>query len=211
VLLSGGIDSAASLRLTQRTHVARALTFVYHGIAASELKSASEIGAWAKVKEHRFIRVPDLREVGDIRGTRLKRLPPTYIPMRNAIFYSFASSYAEEVGASLIVGGHNLDDLAIFKDVSESFFSALEAALIAGSSRPGWNGLRISRPLKGMTKPEVIVLASRIGVPLELTWSCHRGGPRHCWKCAGCLSRREAFKKANVEDPLSGTSPAKIT
>ena len=131
--------------------------------------------------------------------------------MRNAIFYSFASSYAEEVGASLIVGGHNRDDSAVFRDVRDPFFRALESAFRAGSSSPGRRSLRISRPLKSMTKLEVVRVASKVGVPLESTWSCHRDGPGHCWKCAGCLSRTAAFMKAGVEDPLLGPNPAKIT
>jgi 7-cyano-7-deazaguanine synthase len=209
VLLSGGIDSATALLLAQRTHTARALTFEYHGMALSELEAARKVAGWAEVKEHRVVRVPDLKEAGDIGGDRFKRLPPTYIPMRNAIFYSFASSYAEEVGAAVIVGGHNKDDLAVFRDVSGRFFRALQSAFREGSSSLGHNRVRISRPLQKMTKPEVIRRASRLRVPLELTWSCHLDGPAHCWRCPGCISRSDAFMKAGVKDPLSGS--AKIT
>jgi 7-cyano-7-deazaguanine synthase len=153
--------------------------------------------------EHRFVRLPDLKEAGDIPGFELQGRPPTYIPLRNSIFYSFAASYAEETGADCIVGGHNLDDQEVFEDVSSRFFLALERSLRAGSPVLRSRRLRILRPLSRRRKPEVVRLAALIGVPLELTWSCHRDGEKHCWNCDGCTSRRRSFKEAGIEDPLS--------
>lgn len=201
MLLSGGIDSAAALYFTRRTHQVRAITFVYHGIARQELDSARAIGAQAKVHEHRFVRLPDLKEAGDI-GMSFGRLPPTYIPLRNSIFYSFGASYAEEVGAQLIVGGHNRDDERIFDDVSPRFFHALERAFEEASPALRRARVRISRPLKGRSKPQVIKLAASLGVPFGLTWSCHRDGTKHCWECQGCLTRTRSFSEAGVTDPL---------
>jgi 7-cyano-7-deazaguanine synthase len=127
---------------------------------------------------------------------------PTYIPMKNAIFYSLAAGYAEEKGSVLIIGGHNADDARVFEDTSEEFFASLRKTLYAASPRFRVNGLVILRPLKDMTKPEVVKMAAGVGVPLEKTWSCHRAGEKHCWKCAGCAQRREAFEKAGIVDPL---------
>ena len=208
MLLSGGIDSATALYITKGVQV-RALTFEYRGIAEQELESARAIAARAGVREHRLVRLPDLREAGDI-GVRFGRLPPTYIPLRNSIFYSFAASYAEECGASLIVGGHNKDDGEVFDDVSPSFFEALESAFLAASPLLRKNGAHISLPLATRTKPEVIRLAASVGVPLGLTWSCHRSGEEHCWKCEGCLSRARSFAAAGVPDPLATESRRKL-
>jgi 7-cyano-7-deazaguanine synthase len=41
----------------------------------------------------------------------------------------------------------------------------------------------------------------RLGVPFEHTWSCYRGGERHCGRCGTCVERREAFELAGVTDP----------
>jgi 7-cyano-7-deazaguanine synthase len=203
VLLSGGIDSATALYLTKRTNAVRALTIQYRGIAKKEIESAGEIAERAGVMEHRIVRLPDLREAGEIPGFRLGALPPTYIPLRNSIFYSIAASIAEETGAASIVGGHNRDDTKVFDDVSPRFFTAQQAAVLAASPLLRRKGLRIVRPLRLMTKPQVVALASRLKVPLELTWSCHREGDEHCWDCSGCASRAEAFRKAGMADPLA--------
>jgi 7-cyano-7-deazaguanine synthase len=155
------------------------------------------------VVEHRFVRLPDLREAGEIPGFRLRALPPTYIPLKNSIFYSVAASLAEETGAGLIIGGHLRDDEKIFDDVSARFFSALQSAFLAASPVLRRNRLRIVRPMRLKNKAQVVALASMLKVPLELTWSCHRDGDEHCWDCPGCVSRIEAFRKAGVADPLA--------
>ncbi len=164
--------------------------------------SAKAIASRAGVLEHRIVRLPDLRESADIPGFKPRGLPPTYIPVRNSVFYSFAASYAEETGASLIVGGHNRDDKDVFADVSSEFFRNLQTALREGSAALRKNRVRIHRPLSRKTKASVVRLAASIGVPLELTWSCHLDGDEHCWKCEGCLSRSRSFAEAGVEDPL---------
>lgn len=152
-----------------------------------------------------MMRLPDMREAGDISGSKVLArgaVPPTYIPMKNAVYYSLAAAFADEKGSSVIMGGHNSDDSRLFDDTSEKFFAALEAALRAGSPRLRNSGLKLVRPLKEMSKAEVIATAAKLRVPLELTWSCHRAGEEHCWRCEGCRARVDAFRAAGVEDPL---------
>jgi len=178
------------------------LTFEYSGIATRELKAAREIAQTAGVSEHRFVRLPDLREAGDIYRETFRSMPFTYIPMRNAIFYSLAASYAEEVGAEVMVGGHNRDDAKTFADAAPAFFDELESAFLVGSPILKKKRTKIFLPLSRKTKAQVVKLACSLGVPLRLTWSCHGEGESHCWECDGCLSRIAAFEKARVLDPL---------
>jgi 7-cyano-7-deazaguanine synthase len=148
--------------------------------------------------------IPELREASDIKGaTELKGVSRTYIPMKNAVFYSLGAAYAEEKGSNYIIGGHNADDMRVFDDTSEEFFARLEKTLQAGSRRLRRSRLRVLRPLKAMTKVEVVRTAARLGVPLELTWSCHLSGKEHCWHCEGCEGRILAFREAGLVDPLS--------
>ena len=187
------------------------MTFEYQGIGKKELQAARQIAKHSGVLEHRLVRLPDLREAGEIPGFKLGGLPPTYIPLRNSIFYSFAASYAEETGAAYIVGGHNRDDRGVFGDVSPRFFRSLGKTLRIGSPLLRRNRVSIVRPLSGLTKADVIRLADSLGVPLELTWSCHRDGAEHCWDCPGCLSRRKSFRAAGIGDPLDEAERTKVT
>jgi 7-cyano-7-deazaguanine synthase len=202
VLLSGGIDSATCVQLMRRRYGVRALTFEYHGIARRELEAARAIARAAGISEHRFVRLPDLREASDIRRASFAGMPSTFIPMRNGIFYSLAASYAEEVGADLIVGGHNNDDVRTFADAAPAFFDGLERAFRVGSPILRKRRTRILLPLSEKTKAQVVRLAYSLEVPLGLTWSCHREGGSHCWECDGCRARMAAFEKAGVVDPL---------
>ncbi|QQG48014.1 MAG: 7-cyano-7-deazaguanine synthase [archaeon] len=204
VLLSGGIDSATCLYLLRREHDVRAITFEYRGIVASELASARAIAAHAGVREHRVVRLPDLREAADIGAEKFPGRPPSYIPARNAVFYGLAASFAEEVGAVVVAGGHHKEDAVRFPDASPAFFSALERALLVGTPALRRRGMRIVLPLRTLSKSQVLRRASREGVPLQLTWSCHRDGRLHCWKCEGCLWRVRSFREAGVSDPLLG-------
>ncbi|HEY6282627.1 MAG TPA: 7-cyano-7-deazaguanine synthase [Nitrososphaerales archaeon] len=197
--------------MTRAKYDVRALTFEYHGMSKLEVESAKAIAARAGVKEHRLFRLPDLREAGDIPGGRFGGLPPTYIPLRNSIFYTIAGSFAEEKRVSLIVGGHNRDDAKVFRDVKGDFFEALERTLWSGSTLLDRQRTRIRRPLRSKTKVQVLKLAASLEVPFELTWSCHRDGTEHCWECAGCLSRVESFKVAGLNDPLNPISQTKVT
>ena len=173
-------------------------------MAKGELKAATEMGRRAKVLEHRFFPVPELREVGDMAERRgLAGLPSAYIPMKNAIYYSVAAAFAEEAGASRIMGGHNLDDTRVYDDTSDQFFRDLQRTLRSGSERLRSRRLSIWRPLRGLDKASVVSLGSRLGVPFELTWSCHMEGVEHCGKCLGCLQRKNAFREAGVADPLA--------
>lgn len=174
-----------------------------HGTATGELQAARRIASRAGVVEHRVVRVPDLREAADIKDGPLSggRVPATYIPMKNAIFYGLAGAFADETGAEAIIGGHNKDDKRIFEDAGDRFFASLQSAF--QESSPRLAKVRIVRPLKLYTKPEVVVLAAKLGVPLELTWSCHMGGARPCWRCEGCRGRVSSFKAAGVTDPLA--------
>ena len=48
---------------------------------------------------------------------------------------------------------------------------------------------------------------ARLGVPFAETWSCYKGGERHCGRCGTCVERREAFHLAEVEDPTAYDDP----
>ena len=52
-----------------------------------------------------------------------------------------------------------------------------------------------------MTKADIARLGSELGVDFSLTYSCYKGGEKHCGKCGTCVERKEAFEQAGINDP----------
>ena len=40
-----------------------------------------------------------------------------------------------------------------------------------------------------------------IGLNYAETWSCYKGGEKHCGKCGTCVERKEALHDAGIDDP----------
>jgi 7-cyano-7-deazaguanine synthase len=53
-----------------------------------------------------------------------------------------------------------------------------------------------------LSKAQIVSKAVRLKVPLELTWSCYRGGKRACGRCDSCRLRLKGFAEAGIDDPL---------
>lgn len=62
-------------------------------------------------------------------------------------------------------------------------------------------GVQLLRPFIRHTKGGIVAEGARLGVDFARTWSCYKGGERHCGKCGTCVERREAFFQAGISDP----------
>ena len=52
-----------------------------------------------------------------------------------------------------------------------------------------------------MTKGQIAARGKQLGIDYAETWSCYRGGDRHCGKCGTCVERKEALAAAGIDDP----------
>jgi len=81
-----------------------------------------------------------------------------------------------------------------------------DAGLGQGQRRIGveGGGLEILAPLQKLTKAEIVLLGTRLGVDYSLTRSCYDPGPdgRPCLSCDSCQLRMTGFRQAGMEDPL---------
>jgi len=180
VLVSGGIDSAAALWWARRRYRPTALSFDGADRPRGEVRACARIVRAAGVPH---LRVPT---------PYLRPEPSGYVPARNLVIHSIAMSIAETEGAAAVVAGHNRSDAGIFEDARPAFFRRLERLN---------GGIRILLPFAGRTDAGVIREARRMGVPLELTWSCYRDGRRPCGRCSACRGRIESFTSTGIEDP----------
>jgi 7-cyano-7-deazaguanine synthase len=205
VLLSGGMDSATALYWAlQQGFTVQAVTFNYRGRAENERRATRRIAARAGVT-CREVALPFLASAANLRKTTPDALagltvPEGYLPTRNLLYYALAAYHAEVLNADVIIGGHVKTDAEGFPDATPAFFQAIErlinASQLARGSRPKRVRLRI--PFLTWSKTEVVTLALRLDVPLDLTWSCYYDRDEECEACESCLEKREALRRARA-------------
>ena len=217
VLLSGGLDSSTVLAIaSEKGYEIVALTFDYGQKHKRELNSARKIAKHFRVKEHLVVPL----KIGELLKSSLTSkvmaipqresldhastgIPSTYVPSRNIIFLSIAASVAESRGAQAVYIAANSVDFSGYPDCTPEFITAFQKVLDVGTKagKEG-NGITVEAPILTRSKAEIVKEAVRLKVPLELTWSCYKGGAKACGRCDSCLLRLEGFSKAGVKDPL---------
>jgi 7-cyano-7-deazaguanine synthase len=205
VVLSGGPDSAtvAYWAKSQGFQI-YPITFNYGQIAVKETEAAQQIAAKLGTCT-KIINLSALKEIfSDVTCLCNKDIPlteeftsPIIVPFRNAIFLSAAVAYAVSVGASHIFYGAHGSDEPNYPDCRREFYEAFEKAARLGTD----TDLTITAPFNGYKKSELLKEAVKLGVPLELTWSCYRDAEKHCGKCESCTNRKRAFAEAGLADP----------
>ncbi len=218
VLLSGGLDSATVLAITQdlgfRPH---ALTVVYGQRHAVEIEAAKRVALALGAEEHKFVSV-NLDEIGgsaltdeievpkDRDESQMTDIPVTYVPARNTIMLSLALGYAEVVGAQDIFIGVNAVDYSGYPDCRPEFIAAFEnLARVATKAGVEGRPTRIHAPLIALTKRDIIERGLALGVDYGLTHSCYDPDTlgRPCGRCDSCLIRAKAFKELGLSDPAT--------
>ncbi len=207
VLLSGGVDSAVTLAYALvEGRQCIALTFAYGQRNRVELNSAKAIAEYYHVP-HRQItisswgaesssallsesRVPQNRTHQEIAEGGIA---PTYVPARNTLFLSYALAVAEVENAFEIYFGANADDCLPYPDCRPPYFSAFqEVARYATKQAVEIRPPKIITPMIGLQKSQVIGLGKKLGVPLELTFSCYAPTVegKQCGLCDACMLTR---------------------
>lgn len=215
VLFSGGLDSTTVLyQACADGFETHALSFDYGQRHQRELSAAKAITQKLGVS-HRVIAF-DLRQwggsaltddidvpVGRSREEMSTDIPVTYVPARNTIFFSFALSYAEAIGADRVYAGMNALDYSGYPDCRPDYIDAVQSVFDLGTKR-GREGrpITIHTPLLHLQKTEIVQLGDRLGVPWQLTWSCYAGGEAACGECDSCLLRLAAFARLGRQDPI---------
>lgn len=205
VLLSGGMDSATALYWAlQQGFTVHAVTVNYRGRAVRERRATRRIAARAGVA-CREVALPFLASAADLRRAIPDALagltvPEGYLPARNLLFYAVAAYHAEVLNADVIVGGHVKSDAEGFPDATPAFFRALERLICASQLPRGAQPKRVRLRLPFLTwsKTEVAALALRLGVPLDLTWSCYYDRDAECGTCESCQEKWEAVRRARA-------------
>ena len=212
VLFSGGLDSTTMLAMVKSNgYEITALTINYNQRHVSEIDFSKKSLSQLQINKQIIFDL-DLSKIG---GSALTdnipvpidsndNIPTTYVPARNTIFLSLASSFAERLNISDIFIGANIIDYSGYPDCRPEFIKSFEKTINLGT-KLGVEGshFRIHTPLIKMTKAEIIKKGHSLGVDYSLTLSCYNptDSGLACGKCDSCKFRKDGFKDAGLPDP----------
>ncbi len=213
-VLSGGLDSCVATCVYANDYEIHGITFNYGQKSfKQELKASKEICEKMGFT-HEVIDLPWLSKISNSSLTSNEEIPTltnkdlddldkctktansVWVPGRNIVFSAIATSYAESIGASIIIVGWDLEEAATFPDNSKEFLESFNKMLDVGSVE----NIEIKAPAIDLNKDEIVKLGDKINAPMELSYSCYKGDEKHCGVCESCVRRKRAFKLANVKD-----------
>lgn len=207
IILSGGMDSVTLLHY-RKDRIALAVSFDYganHN--AREIECAREQCRMLGI-DHLVIPLSFMGEYfkssllsgaddipeGHYADSNMKS---TVVPFRNGIMLAVACGLAESRGLKHVMMANHGGDHAIYPDCRPGFVRAMGAAMREGT----YEGVTLDADFTDITKADIARLGARLGVDYSKTYSCYKGGEKHCGKCGTCVERREAFSEAGIDDP----------
>src|SRR5579884_2194997 len=198
-IVSGGLDSVTLAHLLhERGYALHLLAFdygqrhkkelIYAERCAQRLEAAFDVIDLSYLGRHlagsaltdETIAVPDGHYAAP-------NMAITIVPNRNAIMLAIAYGIAVAENAEVVALGVHAGDHFIYPDCRPAFisaFDAMERVAVEGCGNPE---LHLEAPFVHMGKQDIVALGAQLGVPYEETWSCYKGGEKHCGTCGTCV------------------------
>lgn len=210
IICSGGLDSVSlAYRVATEHKLVGLLSFDYGQRHKKELGFASLCAKRLGVR-HQIL---DIRDVGrNLSGSALTdnvdvpdghyaeaSMKITVVPNRNAIMLAIAFGVAAAQQADAVFIAVHGGDHFIYPDCRSAFIDAFQT--MQDHALAGYADIRLYAPYVNMSKADIVSEGARYNTPFEATWSCYKGGDRHCGRCGTCVERREAFDLAGIADP----------
>lgn len=212
-VMSGGLDCTVATSVYDKDYEIHAITFNYGQKAAEQeiiasRKICEKMGwshevvdlAWlAQISNSSLNTSEDIPEVTEDDLDNLDKSSETasnvWVPARNTVFTSIALSYAESIGAEIIIVGWNGEEGETFPDNSKEYLEEFNELIDVGSP----DKIRIEAPAIDLNKEEIVELGIEVGAPMELSYSCYKGEEKPCGVCESCMRRKRAFKKMGLK------------
>ena len=207
IVLSGGMDSV-TLMHEYKEQIALAVTFDY---GSNHNKREIECAAYqclllgikhlviplefmARYFKSSLLEGADAIPEGHYADDNMRS---TVVPFRNGIMLSVACGLAESYGLKHVMIANHSGDHAIYPDCRAGFVDAMSRAMQEGT----YDGVTIIAPYTNISKNDIAARGKNLGVDYAKTYSCYKGGEKHCGKCGTCVERKEALATAGIEDP----------
>ncbi|MBZ7982055.1 7-cyano-7-deazaguanine synthase QueC [Campylobacter sp. RM12640] len=208
-ILSGGLDSCVSTACAiNEGYKVIALHFNYsQRTEQRELQAFNEICKFYNI-EKLVVDMDFFKQIGGSSLTDMSleipkdelgkngKLPNTYVPFRNGIFYSIAAAVAQRFNASAIYTGLVSEDSSNYPDTTLGFVEKTASFIKEGSGED----IKIITPLIKLKKSEIVKLGMSLKAPLELSYSCYDSNDLACGKCESCQLRLKGFSEAGFND-----------
>jgi 7-cyano-7-deazaguanine synthase len=209
VICSGGLDSVTlAYKIAKENALSGLVSFNYGQRHKKELEFARVCAERLKAPHS----VVDISGVGALlSGSALtdnvavpdghyaeETMKITVVPNRNAIMLSIAYGIASAQNADAVAAAFHGGDHFIYPDCRPAFAKSFET--MQKHAMEGFSDIKLYTPFITISKGEIVAEGARLSVPFEETWSCYKGGEKHCGRCGTCVERREAFHLANVID-----------
>lgn len=207
IILSGGMDSV-TLLYDQKDYIALAVTFDY---GSNHNKREAEYAAYHCEQlgiDHIVIPLAFIHDYFTsslLQGAEAipeghyqdKNMKSTVVPFRNGIMLSIACGLAESRGLTKVLIANHAGDHAIYPDCRATFIDAMNQAMAYGT----YEHINIYAPYTSFSKTDIAKVGKVLGIDYSKTYSCYKGGEKHCGKCGTCVERKEALRDAGIDDP----------
>ena len=200
LVLSGGMDSTTIL-YEFRDRIALAVTFDYGSNHAAREIDCARKNCEALGIEHLIIPLAFIHDY--FRSSLLEgadavpeghyaadNMKSTVVPFRNGIMLAVAAGIAESRGLDNVFIANHAGDHTIYPDCRPEFIEAFSQAVKSGT----FNGVNILSPYCNITKRDIALRGYSLGIDYSRTYSCYKGGAKHCGKCGTCVERKEALE-----------------
>ena len=206
IILSGGMDSV-TLLYEYRDRVALAVTFDYGSNHNRREAAFAKLHCERLGIEHLLIPlnfIHDYFKSSLLEGAdaipeghyAAENMKSTVVPFRNGIMLSIACGIAESRGLKNVMIANHFGDHSIYPDCRAGFVEAMSQAMSEGT----YDGVKVFAPYTGISKTDIARHGGTLGIDYTETYSCYKGGAKHCGKCGTCVERKEALHDAGVED-----------
>ncbi len=209
ILLSGGLDSLVSLGLKKKElNIELAITFDYGQKSLNkELEASKKICEYYNIN-HEVITLDWLKNitktslvsdsdipVGEVLNNPQQSAKSVWVPNRNGLFLNIGGCYADSKGYDYILIGANSQEAKTFSDNTPEFIDAVNQEFEYSTNvHP-----KVIAPLINYDKNDIVMVALKNKIPLELTMSCYQSAQGHCGMCESCLNLKHALKENNAQ------------
>lgn len=215
IVFSGGQDSTTCLGWAKnRFEEVETLTFDYGQKHRVEVVQAKKIAKDLHVSNY-VLNIDAFSQLNDSalidksldissKHKNNPNLPASFVPNRNAIFFTLAHAYAQKQEITNIIIGINQTDYSGYPDCRLEFIEALELTLNLGSE----SNIKFHYPLLHLTKAQTFAMSKKEGVldmVLNQSHTCYNDEHTKknewgygCGNCPACILRAKGWREYNL-------------